>query len=182
MPINVIYLFWLIGFDPCLWWQLQGKIFSFDPYPDWDEDAWNVHNIGWCHHSSSPPSIVKPLLLDISGAFVLVQISSWHLSKGPIHEFTTKSWYFFAAAGSTGPLQEIIRRRISQLIGSSFWRRAVGPGYELGCRDWIHKPFCRQELIARVKAVMESGNDGVSIGYHWHQIAELFSDLSRKSR
>eukprot|EP00913_Durusdinium_trenchii_P014953 g14027.t1 len=25
-------------------------------------------------------------------------------------------------------------------------------GYELGCRDWIHKPFCRQELIARVKS------------------------------
>lgn len=29
---------------------------------------------------------------------------------------------------------------------------SVVKGYELGCRDWIHKPFCRQELIARVKS------------------------------
>ncbi|CAJ1410378.1 unnamed protein product [Effrenium voratum] len=29
---------------------------------------------------------------------------------------------------------------------------SVVKGYELGCTDWIHKPFCRQELIARVKA------------------------------
>ncbi|CAJ1344405.1 unnamed protein product, partial [Effrenium voratum] len=29
---------------------------------------------------------------------------------------------------------------------------SVVKGYELGCTDWIHKPFCRQELIARVKS------------------------------
>merc|ERR1719253_931208 len=27
----------------------------------------------------------------------------------------------------------------------------VVKGFELGCNDWIHKPFDRQELIARVK-------------------------------
>eukprot|EP00930_Biecheleria_cincta_P082435 TRINITY_DN7216_c0_g1_i1.p1 TRINITY_DN7216_c0_g1~~TRINITY_DN7216_c0_g1_i1.p1 ORF type:complete len:1330 (-),score=298.35 TRINITY_DN7216_c0_g1_i1:346-4335(-) len=31
---------------------------------------------------------------------------------------------------------------------------SVVKGYELGCNDWVHKPFCSQELIARINLHM----------------------------
>mmetsp|Transcript_27799 Transcript_27799/g.50226 ORF Transcript_27799/g.50226 Transcript_27799/m.50226 type:complete len:1278 (+) Transcript_27799:42-3875(+) len=33
---------------------------------------------------------------------------------------------------------------------------SVVEGYELGCADWVHKPFCRQELIVRVKSHLKT--------------------------
>ena len=42
----------------------------------------------------------------------------------------------------------VLRQRRKPTI----WMLHRCQGYDLGCADWIHKPFCRQELIARVKA------------------------------
>eukprot|EP00931_Biecheleriopsis_adriatica_P100645 TRINITY_DN75916_c0_g1_i1.p1 TRINITY_DN75916_c0_g1~~TRINITY_DN75916_c0_g1_i1.p1 ORF type:complete len:1299 (-),score=273.72 TRINITY_DN75916_c0_g1_i1:56-3952(-) len=33
---------------------------------------------------------------------------------------------------------------------------SVVKGFELGCADWIHKPFCRQELLARIKTQLRT--------------------------
>jgi hypothetical protein len=58
------------------------KVLSFDPYPDWDEDEWNIRSIMWFHHSSVHlPMSNRCLLLDISGPLMLVHDSSWHLSQ-----------------------------------------------------------------------------------------------------
>ena len=49
-------------------------------------------------------------------------------------------------------------------------------GYELGCTDWIHKPFCRQELIARVKAERKVWRDE-NVGF---VLVEGFFSISKK--
>ncbi|CAE7803234.1 todS [Symbiodinium sp. CCMP2592] len=47
---------------------------------------------------------------------------------------------------------------------------SVVKGYDLGCADWIHKPFCRQELIARVKSHLKIRDTLLGYRRRWAQV------------
>lgn len=47
---------------------------------------------------------------------------------------------------------------------------SVVKGYDLGCADWIHKPFCRQELIARVKSHLKIRSTILGYRRRWAQV------------